>query len=155
MIKICYRYAGDGDGAGIIYNNAMLRIFKNIDTYNEEGKLAIWVKTIMINCSIDYCKKKNIFRNVVAQAPNYEISIEPEAFDRISGKELQELISTLPGATATVFRLFIYDGFTHKQIGEQLNISDSTSKWHVSEAKRILKDKIESLQSKEFYLHAI
>jgi RNA polymerase sigma-70 factor (ECF subfamily) len=143
MIKICFRYAADADGAGSIYNNAMLRVFKNIDSYSEEGKLAGWIKVIVVNCCIDFCKKKNIFNNAVGYTAGDEVKIEPEVFHTISGKEVQQLIAQLPGATATVFRLFIYEGFTHKQIAERLNISEGTSKWHVSEAKKALKKRFE------------
>jgi RNA polymerase sigma factor (sigma-70 family) len=144
MIKICYRYAWDSDSAGIIYNNAMLRVFKNIGDYKDEGKLMSWIRTIVINCSIDFCKKKNIFKKATPHIAEDEISLLPEVFDKVSGKEIQQLIRQLPAATATVFNLYIYDGFTHKQIGEQLGISEGTSKWHVSEAKKSLKLKLEN-----------
>jgi RNA polymerase sigma-70 factor (ECF subfamily) len=143
MIKICFRYAVDADSAGSIYNNAMLRVFKHLYTYSEEGKLAGWIKVIVVNCCIDFCKKKNTFSNTVAQVTEDEIVIEPDVFDNISAKEIQLVIAQLPGATATVFRLFVYDGFTHKQIAERLNISEGTSKWHVSEAKKTLKKRFE------------
>jgi RNA polymerase sigma factor (sigma-70 family) len=155
MIKICYRYAGDADGAGTIYNNAMLRVFKNIGTYTDEGKLLSWIKTIVINCSIDFSKKKNIFhRSVPYVSEENEGMLLPEAFDRVSGKEIQQMIAELPAATATVFNMYIYDGFTHKQIGEQLGISDGTSKWHVSEAKKILKTKLEKISANELKTNA-
>jgi RNA polymerase sigma factor (sigma-70 family) len=139
MIRICSRYAGDADGAGSIYNDAMLRIFRNIGSYHEEGKLAAWIKTIVIHCCIDFCKKKNIFTNAVSYSATDDIEIEPAAFDNISAREIQQAISQLPGATAVVFRLFIYEGLTHKQISGCLAISEGTSKWHVSEAKKALK----------------
>jgi len=142
MIKICYRYAGDTDGAGTIYNNAMLKVFKNIRNYIDEGKLTAWIKTIVINCSIDFCKKKNIFKQSVPYIPEDEVILLPEAFNRLSGKEIQELIAQLPAATATVFNLYVYEGYTHKQIAELLGISDGTSKWHVSDAKKLLKTKL-------------
>lgn len=143
MIKICFRYAGDADGAGSIYNNAMLRVFQNIHTYSEEGKLGGWIKMIVVNCCIDFCKRRNIFRNAIPYIAEEEVTIEPEVFDRVGYKEVVQIINQLPGATATVFKLFVYDGFTHKQIAEQLNISEGTSKWHVSEAKKLLKKKFE------------
>jgi len=149
MIKICYRYAGDADGAGIIYNNAMLRVFKHIGSYTDEGKLMAWIKTIVVNCCIDFCKKKNIFRQSVPYINDEEIILMPDVFDRVSGKEIQQMIAQLPLATATVFNLFIYEGFTHKQIGEILGISEGTSKWHVSEAKKTLKTKINNLSETE------
>ncbi|MFT3681759.1 MAG: sigma-70 family RNA polymerase sigma factor [Ferruginibacter sp.] len=154
MIKICFRYAGDADNAGSIYNNAMLRIFKNIDTYSEEGKLGGWIKTIVINCCIDFCKKKNIFRNSTSYIPEDEITIEPEVFNTVSYKEVQQVIAQLPGATATVFRLFVYEGFTHRQIADQLEISEGTSKWHVSEAKKMLKKKFEKLYENKLTVNA-
>jgi RNA polymerase sigma factor (sigma-70 family) len=154
MIKICYRYANDMDGAGIIYNDAMLKVFKNIDTYKEEGKLMGWIKTIVFNCCIDFCKKKTIFSKITDIVSEDEVSILPEVFDRLSGKDIQQLIAGLPKATATVFNLYVYDGFTHKQIGEQLGISDGTSKWHVSEAKKQLKIKLETISETELKTNA-
>lgn len=144
MIKICFRYGGDADSAGSIYNNAMLRVFQNIHTYSEEGKLGGWIKVIVVNCCIDFCKKKNIFKNATPYKAEEEIVIEPDVFDKVSYKEVVQVINQLPGATATVFKLFVYDGFTHKQVAELLSISEGTSKWHVSEAKKLLKKKFEN-----------
>jgi RNA polymerase sigma-70 factor, ECF subfamily len=154
MIKICWRYAGDADGAGTIFNDAMLKVFKNIGSYNEEGRLMGWIKTIVINSCIDFSKKKNVFRQSVPWFPEDDYPIEPEALNRISGREIQQLISQLPGATATVFNLYVYEGYTHKQIGEQLGISDGTSKWHVSEAKKLLKKKMEQFYKSELQVNA-
>ncbi len=153
MIKICYRYAKDTGGAGTIFNDAMLKVFKNIAAYKEEGKLMAWIKTIVINCSIDYSRKQIKFGQVLPEAVE-DIHIDPDVLDRVSGKEIQQLLKRLPGATATVFNMFVYDGFTHKQIALLLNISEGTSKWHVSEAKKLLKPELEKLNLKEFKTNA-
>ncbi len=149
MIKVCCRYASDADGAGIIFNNAMLRVFKSIDRYNDEGKLRGWIKTIVINCCIDFSKKKNIFRDIIPDVHESAVIFPAEVFDHISGKEISRLIKELPAATATVFNLYVYEGFTHKQIATLLGISDGTSKWHVSEAKKLLKIKLEKISKTE------
>ena len=141
MIKVCFRYATDADGAASIYNNAMLKVFNNIEKYKEDGKLKSWVKTIVTNCCIDFCKQKNIFKSSIEQSDYTDVVIEPEVFNNISGKEVKAVIYSLPKATAIVFQLFVYEGLTHKQIAEQLSISEGTSKWHVSEAKTKLKNK--------------
>jgi len=146
MIKICYRYAGDIDGAGIIYNNAMLRVFKYLHSYQEEGKLMGWIKTIVVNCSIDFVKQQDKFKEKpAADIEVYETDIPAKVFETVSAKEIQQLISQLPKATATVFNLFVYEGFTHKQIAGALKISEGTSKWHVNEARRLLKEKFQHL----------
>ncbi|MFT3982076.1 MAG: RNA polymerase sigma factor [Ferruginibacter sp.] len=144
MIKICFRYAGDMDGAATIYNNAMLRVFKGIHTYKEQAKLGGWIKTIVINACIDFCKSKAVFSKYVPLEHAQEVAIAPEVFDHFSGKEIQQLIAGLPAATATVFNMYVYEGYTHKEIAAVLGISDGTSKWHVSEAKRLLKTTIEN-----------
>jgi RNA polymerase sigma-70 factor, ECF subfamily len=150
MIKICYRYAKDADGAGSIFNDAMLKVYKNLDKYEEQGKLMGWVKTIVTNTCFDYCKRQTVFNSSSIINVEDNISIEPEVFKNVSAKEIQLLIKKLPLATATVFNMYVYDGFTHKQIGEILNISDGTSKWHLSEAKKNLKTKLEKFIEIEF-----
>lgn len=143
MIKICCRYAGDLDGAGIIFNNAMLRAFKSMNTYRHEGKLFGWIKTIVIRCCLDFVKKESRFKEETLGAAHEEsISIPEEVFSNVSVKDIQRMINQLPKATATVFNLYIYEGFTHRQIGEALGISEGTSKWQVNEGRRLLKTKL-------------
>ncbi|MEP7238193.1 MAG: sigma-70 family RNA polymerase sigma factor [Ferruginibacter sp.] len=154
MIKICYRYADDMDGAGIIYNNAMLKVFKGISNYNEEGRLSGWIKTVVINCSIDFCKQKTVFSKTAEFSKEEEVTIPPDVFDILAGRDIQQLIARLPKATATVFNMYVYEGFTHRQVGELLGISNNTSKWHVSEAKRILKIKLENISETEIKINA-
>jgi RNA polymerase sigma-70 factor, ECF subfamily len=154
MIKVCYRYTNDLENAGTVYNNAMLKVFKGIDSYKEEGKLGGWVKAIVINCCIDFCKKKVIFHSSMDIIAENEVITLPNVFERLSGKDIQQMIAELPKATAAIFNLYVYDGFTHTQIGELLNISDGTSKWHLSEAKKILRSKLEQLSKTELKANA-
>ena len=145
MIKICQRYAGDVDGAGIIFNNAMMRVFRHVKNYRHEGKLGVWIKTIVINCALDHIKSTGRLKETPITIITEEIPIADYVFEKISAKEIQLAIKELPKATATVFNLFVYEGFTHKQIGEALGISDGTSKWHVNEGRKLLKTKLERL----------
>ena len=154
MIKICYRYTNDMDNAGTVYNNAMLRVFKSIDSYKEEGRLEGWIKTIVVHCCIDFCKKKSLFTSIREAMPEDAAVVWPDVFERLSGREIQQMVAQLPKATATVFNLYVYEGFTHVQVGEMLGISAGTSKWHLSEAKKILKTKLEELSEKELKMHA-
>ncbi|MBS1510230.1 MAG: RNA polymerase sigma factor [Bacteroidetes bacterium] len=154
MIKICYRYAKDADGAGTIYNDAMLKVFAHIGRYVDEGKLVSWIRTIVVRCSIDYCRQRHVFKPLPVQEMEELYIIDPEVLNRVTGKEIQQLVKQLPGATATVFNLFVYDGFTHKQIADILNISEGTSKWHVSEAKKLLKLKLERITETELKTNA-
>jgi RNA polymerase sigma-70 factor (ECF subfamily) len=132
----------------------MLKVLKNINNYKEEGKFSGWIKTIVINSSIDFCKKKNPFQKSIAYDDIEEVSLLPEVFDHVTGKEIQQVIAQLPTATSMVFNMFIYEGYTHRQIAEILSISEGTSKWHVSEAKRLLKTKFENFLQRETKVNA-
>ena len=66
-------------------------------------------------------------------------SIDNEAIQRMGSSELLKLIQKLPMATQTVFNLYVIEGYNHREIGDILGISDGTSKWHLSEARRLLK----------------
>ncbi len=141
LIKICCRYAGDMDGAGTIFNNTMLRVFKNIQQYQHDGKLLAWVRTININCCLDYVRQKNKFTNKeIVNEDSLDVSMDDSILGNLSAKDIRRIINQLPGATSAVFNLYLYENFTHKQIGESLGISEGTSKWHVNEARKRLKE---------------
>jgi RNA polymerase sigma-70 factor (ECF subfamily) len=57
-------------------------------------------------------------------------------------RELVKIIQVLPAMTRTVFNLFVFDGFNHKEISAQLDISEGTSHWHVHQARNMLQKKI-------------
>ena len=67
-----------------------------------------------------------------------EAGIDPDAIQRLSVQELLKLVQQLPPATQAVFNLYVIEGYTHKEIGGLLRISDGTSKWHLSEARRLM-----------------
>lgn len=146
MIRVCERYASDLDGAGTIFNNAMLRVFKYIEKYEDRGKLMGWIKSITVNCCLDFIRKEQKLRMDNLETVSEEhISIPEEIFERLSAKDIREIIRQLPRTTAIVFNLYIYEGYTHKQIGQELKISENTSKWHVSEGRKKIKATLERL----------
>ena len=148
MIGICQRYAVDMDGAGIIFNNAMLRVFKYLPTYRPQEKSMGWIRTIVVNCCLDHVKEKNKFKeSEVKDSHEESISIAADVFHRISVKEIQRYIQQMPKATAVVFNLFVYEGFTHRQIAAELGMAEGTSKWHVNEARKFLKAKLDPEKS--------
>ena len=147
MINTCLRYGGDHDKAGMIFNNAMLRLFQAIRNYRDEGKFWSWAKTIVTNCCIDFAKKEiPNFKAADIEAED-EVYILPEALSTLSSKEIHLAISKLPKNAALVFKLFIYEGFSHRQIAETLNITEGTSKSQVNYARKLLFEKLQEYQT--------
>jgi RNA polymerase sigma-70 factor (ECF subfamily) len=143
MIKVCYRYTNDAEQAGSMYNDAMLKVFKHLHNYQEEGKVMGWIKRIVINTCIDVVRKKMPL-STVAITENIEahFAIEEEALQKISYTEIQNLINKLPKNSAVVFNLYVYEQYNHTEIGELLQIPSGTSRYYLSEARRLLKDKV-------------
>lgn len=146
FINTCLRYGADIDGAGTIFNNSLLRVFKSVGQYHSQQKARAWIKTIVIHCAIDYFKQRNKIKELGVEPKEEDVGVVDETlFRRITIKEIVIVLKKLPPATATVFNLFVFEELTHKEIGQLLGISEGTSKWHVNEGRKFVKQQIEIL----------
>ena len=156
MIKLCIRYASDMDEAAAIYNEAMLKVFNSLHQFEGRGDFMGWVRRIVVNTCIDHCRRQAKFTHyAIEEVPDDTISLDPDIYDRLSANEVIGLLQQLPRNTALVFNLFVLEGFKHEEIGQILGISIGTSKWHLNEARRLLKNKLDDLLKKEAYGNAI
>ncbi len=145
MMSMVRRYIDQDVQAEEVMNNGFLRAFQKIAQYNFQGSFEGWLRKIVFHAVSDYVKQnvKYSEKVVLVEKDQY---IHKDHADRLYYNQLLELVQTLPGATRTVFNMYVMEGFSHKEIGKLLSISEGTSKWHLSEGRRILKDKIEKLQ---------
>lgn len=157
MMKVCLRYAADEQDSGSIYNTAMLKVFTNIEQYKGKGDIMAWIRKIMVNSCIDHCRQqlKFITAGNLYDVAAETIHISPEAYDRFSSAEIMKLLKELPVNTAIVFNLFAIEGYKHAEIAQVLQITTGTSKWHLNEARRLLKMKLDTFLKKEIYSDAI
>ena len=117
-----------------------LKIFQNINSYTNEGNFEGWMHRIIVNeCLMELRKKKAIFLNIDEHPKEVASDINPTQSD---GSALQ-LLDLLPEGCKVVFILYVIEGFKHKEIAEQLGISEGTSKSQLNLAKSKLKDLLE------------
>ncbi len=140
MASICMRYTKNEHDAIEVLHNGFLKVFKNMDRFDSsKASLYTWIRTIMVNTAIDFLRQKSRWFVSHGEMEKVETGgIDPEAVQRLSVQELLKLVHQLPPATQAVFNLYVIDGYTHKEIGILLGISDGTSKWHLSEARRLM-----------------
>jgi RNA polymerase sigma-70 factor (ECF subfamily) len=156
MMKLCCRYARDPDEAGALYNESMLKILTSLPQYRGSGELMGWIRRIVANTCIDHCRRQVKFASrSIDQSHDDIIRVDPDVYNRLSGNEVIGLLKDLPQNTALVFNLFVLEGYKHEEIGRLLGISPGTSKWHLSEGRRLLKNKLETTLKKEIYTNAI
>ncbi len=145
MMKVCNRYTNDAETSASIYNDAMLKVFRNIAGYKDEGKMMGWVKRIVINTCIDFVRLKTPMPTIEINETNeMEYSIEEKVLEKMSALEIKQIIQQLPKNVSTVFNLYVYEEYNHTEIAELLKIPAGTSRYYLSEARRMLKMKIEN-----------
>lgn len=145
MMALVRRYIDQDVQAEEVLNNGFLRAFQKVEQYNFLGSFEGWLRKIVFHSVSDYVKQNMKYNDniVLAEKDQY---VHKDHADNLYYNELLQLVQALPGATRTVFNMYIMEGFAHKEIGKMLGISEGTSKWHLSEGRRILKDKIEKLE---------
>lgn len=138
------RYSRDEMDAADILSHAFVRIFKHIHSFDDsKGTIYSWVKRIVINEGIDHIKARNRFMDNVELEAAAEPAIDNAALERLNAAEIMTMIQKLPPATHAVFVLYAVEGYKHKEIAEALGITEGTSKWHLSEARKTLQKNIE------------
>jgi RNA polymerase sigma-70 factor (ECF subfamily) len=141
---IAMRYSRDEQDAADIMSHAFVKLFKSIHTFDPaKGNLHGWLKRIIINEALDHIKQRSRFGTSELMEAD-EPPVSNDVVEKIDAAEIMQLIKQLPPATHAVFVLYVIDGYGHKEIATQLNISEGTSKWHLSEARKNLQRQLTS-----------
>ena len=146
-MSICLRYAGNRYEAVEILNEGFLKVFMNLDKFNNENPFKAWLGRIMINTSINYYRS-NLKMAQMEDLEKAEGFIQGDLPDsKLTYDDLIAMVHRLPQAYRTVFNLYAIDGFAHKEIAEMLSMSEGTSKWHLSFSRQQLKEMISKMVS--------
>ncbi len=147
MLGLCLRYAKNKDEAEDILQEGFIKVFLNIKGFRKEGSFEGWIKRIMINTAITHNKQnlKHQYQTDINEIEESHVVEELKKDDdtiKLPRAKLMEIIQSLPDGYKMVFNLYIFEQYTHKEIGEMLGISDNTSKSQLSKARRLLSQKI-------------
>ena len=138
----CMRYCSTHDDAMEVVNDGFMKVYRELPVFkprydNFEVSLKGWMKTILVNTAIDHFRKNN--KNyVIAEIDESHFEMEhaaETAIDKMSYKEIMDMVHQLSPVYKTIFNLFVIDGFKHEEIARQLNITVGTSKSNLSKAK--------------------
>lgn len=140
--SICNRYVHQQEETIEVINDGFLKIFHEIGHFKPrydslENSLKGWIRRIFINTAIDHVRKeKGRFLFVHDQGETLEnIPVAATGLERLSHKELLEMITRLTPAYRMVFNLYVIDGYSHEEISAMLNIAVGTSKSNLSKAR--------------------
>ena len=146
MMGICFRYTADEEVSYDLLHDGFIKAFESFASfeYRGEGSLKAWLSKIFINTALEYLrKKKNQKKYVNIDDVNESLFFEnEEEIDKIPKLVLMDFIAKLPDGYRTVFNLYVFEEFSHKEIGEELGISESSSRSQFARAKSALSQKI-------------
>jgi len=142
MLGVCSRYVQDELEAEDIMIKGFTRVFAKIDQYSGSGSFEGWIRRIMVNEALGYLRKnKNMYLEVDIQKAEYQADYQL-IDNTLEAEELVLMINELPMGYRSVFNLYAIEGYSHKEIAEQLEISENTSKSQLSRARVILQKKL-------------
>ncbi|HEY6954490.1 MAG TPA: RNA polymerase sigma factor [Flavisolibacter sp.] len=142
-MSIALRYSRDEMDAADIVSHAFVKIFKSIHSFDSsKGSLHAWIKKIVVNEGLDHIKSRTRFSENVELETVPEPHVNNSIIEQMGAEEIMEIVKKLPPATHAVFVLYAVEGYNHREIAERLKISEGTSKWHLSEARKYLQEQL-------------
>jgi len=128
-----------------ILNDSFYKILTKLDQYNFQGAFEGWIRRIVVNTITD-----NLRKNIKDDQPHKEVQpedayIQSDSLSKISHKELLQVVQTIPETQRTVFNLFVFENYSHREIGKILGINENNSRWHLNDARKRLKEKLTNI----------
>ncbi|HMX77579.1 MAG TPA: RNA polymerase sigma factor [Chitinophagaceae bacterium] len=149
MYAVCLRYAGNAEEAQDILQEGFIKVFKKLDSFRSEGSFEGWVRRIFVNTAIEHFRRKKYLMPVTEREENTIEGKYLSVLDNLAAADIMALVQELSPGYRTVFNMYVVEGYSHKEIGDILGISEGTSKSQLSRAKVILQDMVKKYIDKQ------
>lgn len=148
MYSLCVRYAGNTNDANDLFQEGLIRLYKNLSKYQGTGSFEGWARRIFVNTCLDHLKNKQklLFTELTTslELPANDLN----GVDRLSKADLLNVIQKLPNGYRLIVNLYLVEGYNHKEIAGMLGISEGTSKSQLSRAKTLLQKSIAEINGR-------
>ncbi|MEZ0129601.1 RNA polymerase sigma factor [Flavobacterium sp. LBUM151] len=147
MLSVCRQYIKDIQLAEDVMITAFMKVFTNLNRFENKGSFEGWIRRIMVNECISYLRVQK-----KVKFTEDEIYVE-ESFNEIDSQfivdQIQFLIDALPDGYKMVFNLYAIEGYKHNEIARMLGINEGTSKSQLSHARKMLQTQINTLKKQD------
>lgn len=144
MFAVSMRYCSSREEAEDALQEAFIRIFDKISTFRKEGSFEGWMRRVVVNTSLK-SKDKRYNQRELGGVEEHDVPVSAGIIEQMSAKDIRSLMAKLPEGYRTVFNLYAIEGYSHKEIGAMLGISEITSRSQYHRAKASLKEMINQL----------
>lgn len=142
VYAICYRYSKNAEDASDLLQETFINVFTHLKNFKSEGSFEGWIRRIAVNCAIRHYQKSAKRIDTGDIEMTYDATTYSDAIDDLSAKELIKVINQLPDGYRMVFNMYAIEGYSHKEIGEALGISENASRSQLSRARKLLVDMV-------------
>ncbi|HNY56338.1 MAG TPA: RNA polymerase sigma factor [Chitinophagales bacterium] len=142
MFAVCLRYAKNREAAEDLLQEGFVKVFVNIDKFRGDGSFEGWVRRIIVNTAVEHYRKSTKMYPVMNVDDINKDIPWADTGDELELEDLMKMIDKLSHGYKTVFNLYVVEGFSHKEIGEMLEISEGTSKSQLARARYLLMDMV-------------
>lgn len=146
MLGVCMRYFHSKDEAQDALQDGFVKIYTKINSFRGQGSLEGWIRRIMVNTSLSLLRNnlKHLYHADVADE-KVHIADSSMDYDQFNVQDILKLIQGLPKGYRIIFNMYEIDGYSHKELAEELKISINTSKSQLLKARRYLRNELEKL----------
>lgn len=146
LFALCCRYVKEKMEAEDVLIIAFTKILERIDQFKGDGSFEGWMKRIVVNESLTYLRRnKNMYLEMDIEAADREPDFD-KLESHLQAEDLMKMIESLPAGYRLVFNLYAIDGYSHKEIADQLGITENTSKSQLSRARAALQKSLVELE---------
>jgi RNA polymerase sigma-70 factor (ECF subfamily) len=152
-MPVCFRYNNNEVDAQSAYNTGFIKILKALEKLDENVNFDAWARRVMVNTLIDEYRKNKKYNSRITKSDSdreldyYSEGQSNDAESNLGYANIMMLVKELPTTTAHVFNLYLIEGYSHKEIGSKMEMSEGTSKWHLSTARKMLREKLDRLEN--------
>ena len=139
MFTLACTYTKDDDEACDVLQEGFVKVFRKLNTYKHENPLGAWIRRIIINTALEHYRKKQRGKEVIADyVKDVDYTIE-NIISSLNADEIIYAVNQLPSKAGMVLKLYSIEGYSHKEIADNLQISEGTSKSQLNRARSLLK----------------
>lgn len=139
-LGVASRYLINKDDALEVVNDSFIKVFKSLGSFREDADFKAWFRKILVNTALDHKRKNMRFSQAIEMVDTEVQTTYHSAIDQLSAKDILNLMKNLNETQHLIFNLYEIDGYSHREIGEMLNIPESSSRTYLTRAKQALKN---------------
>jgi len=142
MYTVALRYMNSDHDAQDVLQDAFIRIYRKLSSFRFAGSFEGWCRRIVVHTAIEHLRKSKSAQ--FGDIEDVQEGVDPKSLSNLQLADLMKAIAALPDGYRTVFNMYVIEGFSHKEIAEQLEISESTSKTQLFKARNQLQKVIKA-----------